>query len=269
MENLLSDARIRTIVTVAAPMTGSPEHARQDCLSTLATVVRSTYHVTDLVMDSRDDLRIAPGKRQSRPNDIDRATIAKLNDGRPDPIELTFADDQRRPALTLADAAAWRTRHALANDSLAAGVDEFARLAPITQLLDAASTNVTTIFQQHLNAFRATSLERTAGQHLSPDQKEAFHRKWDTDRAKLSRRVQDGAPDLPFYVNRPDQRRSPAPHTASVWDTFADSDTTVSKEPAPEHTEPQRQAPPGRTPRGPTDLQPRSADPHRRQRPQE
>jgi hypothetical protein len=43
-------------------------------------------------MDSRDDLRKAPGKRQSRPNDIDQATIAKLNTGQQDPLRLRFAN---------------------------------------------------------------------------------------------------------------------------------------------------------------------------------
>ena len=162
MENLLVSNRVRTVVSVCAPMEGSPEATRQRCLATMALTLRDQYGVTQLVMDSREDRTVPPARRRSRPNDTDLDTIDRLNLGQHTRIELNFDDDKKRPALSLADAAAWRTRRSLANDSITQGVDEFARLAPVTQLIDAASPpgSQPTVLQEHLNAFRDTSRDR-------------------------------------------------------------------------------------------------------------
>lgn len=221
MEEFIVGHELRALVTVAPIIAGRPpEGPRQQCLAALADRLRD-HGVTDLVMDSREDQRIPPRRRRSRPNENDRATIDGLTAPTPDrPVRIRFADDRFRPALTLADAVAWRARHALTNRSLADGISEFSRLAPVTVLLDAALVNELrargtprtplaphaylprTVFQTHLSAFRETSREAAPVRSKDISERAAGLRQ------RAIRDVWEGGPDLPAFLTG---RRQPAP----------------------------------------------------------
>lgn len=56
-----------TVAVVPLVLRGSQEEARQQCLATLAVMLRDEYGVTDLVMDSREDLNLPPEQAGSGP----------------------------------------------------------------------------------------------------------------------------------------------------------------------------------------------------------
>lgn len=194
MDDLVLSHSVSTVVSVYAPMKESVEEIRQDCLTALAIALRddSRHPVTELVMDSRDDLKVAAKNRDSRPNNNDLSTIYQVNETSPTAIRLYFGDDKDRPALTMADAVAWRTRRALSSGSPLKGVEVFAGLAPRTVLLSADRPGQRSTFQEHLDAFRAVSVEWGLGRHMAPEQLAALRQDVDGRRDQLIRHVRDG-----------------------------------------------------------------------------
>lgn len=228
MEAFVLSHSAGAVVSVYAPMKDSVEETRHDCLAALAARLRDDrrHPTTELVMDSRDDLAKRANERYFRPNEHDRATIRELNDGHRAPIRIYFANDEDRVALKMADAVAWRTRRALSNGSPLKGVEEFASLAPRTVLVAADRPGQRSTLQEHLDAFRAVSVEWGLGRHMAPEQLAALRQDVDGLRDQLIRHVRDGGADWLDYFGSSEQRRPPEPGRQSVWDVFAGKGTT-------------------------------------------
>lgn len=270
-ENFILSQRTTAVVGVYAPMGDSPEFARGHCLSTLAATLREKLGVTELVMDSRDDLHKAPSQRLARPNDNDRKTIAQLNDGDRERITIDFKDDDHHLALKLPDMVAWRTRHALANPSLTEGVKEFARLAPITVLVAASGSREdglpgAPMLRAHLTTFQQASRELSAPDRLN------IHDQAARLREQASDAVRRGAPDWSDYFQRAGQWSAQAPRSPTAWDVFAGKGTTPTIRPRtdnPDQTRRQQLADPARRPapgQRPADTQTRGRDDQQRRR---
>ena len=233
METFVLSHSVGAAVSVYAPMKDSVEETRQDCLAALAARLRDDHRhpVTELVMDPRDDLAKGINERYFRPNEHDQATIRELNDGHHAPIRIYFANDEDRLGLKMADAVAWRTRRALSSGSPLKGVEEFARLAPRTVLLAADRPGQRSTLQEHLDAFRAVSVEWGLGRHMAPEQLAALRQNEDRLRDQLIRHVRDGGADWLDYFGSSQQRRPPEPGRQSVWDVFAGKGTTPTIRP--------------------------------------